>query len=353
MGEHYSHVTEHDRLKIEALHQAGHSIREIAVQLGFCYQTIWREVKQRGAWKHTNSDLTENAAYSADLAQQRCDDNKKAHGKELKIGNDMEFVKYVEKKVLAEKKSPQAILYDIEKEGVQFKTTVCLSTLYNYTRSGVFLNITMDDLPCPRGKAPKCAKRKTQKRASAGTSIEKRPEAVNNREGLGHWEMDTVVGPRGKSKKCLLVLTERKTLKEYLEILKNHSAREVCRALNRIEREMGEKQFRETFKTITVDNGTEFCDCEGMEKSRRNKKARTKVYYCHAYSSWERGSNENQNRFFRRWFPKGVNFDHLTRKEVKEIEEWMNRYPRKKFDGKSAEEIYVLFQEEERRAAAA
>lgn len=352
MGEHYNQLKRYDRIKIEALFQAGHSIREISKLTNYHYSTIWREVKKRGAWEHTNTDLTQNAAYSADLAQQRCDENKKAHGKELKIGNDMEIVRYVERKILIEKKSPQAILYDIEKEGMQFKTKVCLSTIYNYIKGGVFLNVTMDDLPCPRGKAPKSPKRKIQKRASAGTSIGERPEEINNREELGHWEMDTVVGPRGKSKKCLLVLTERKTLKEYFEILKNHSAREVCRALNRIEREMGEKKFRETFKSITVDNGTEFSDCEGMEQSRRNKKKRTKIYYCHAYSSWERGSNENQNRFFRRWFPKGVNFDHLTRKAVKKIQDWINWYPRKKFDGKSAEEMYDFFLEERRAAVA-
>lgn len=353
MGEKYSHVTKHDRLKIEALYQAGHSIREIAVQLGYSYPTIWREINVRGKYTHRNSDWTESDAYSADLAQQRYEEGKMTHGKGLKIGNDMQFVRYVEKKVLEEKKSPQAILYDIEKEGIEFDTKICLSTLYNYIRGNLFLNVTMDDLPMPRGKEPKKKAPKRQKRASAGTSIEKRPEEINNRDSLGHWEMDTVVGPRGKSKKCFLVLTERISLKEYIEILKDHSAKEVCHALDRLEREMGERTFRETFKSITVDNGTEFSDCEGIEQSRRNKRCRTKLYYCHAYSSYERAVNENQNRFVRRFYPKGMNFDHVTRKETKEMEKWMNNYPRKKFGGKSAEEMYVALQEQERRDAVA
>ena len=63
-----------------------------------------------------------------------------------------------------------------------------------------------------------------------------------------------------------------------------------------IERKFWERLFRDVFKTITVDNGVEFSDAEGLEKSRRNKKIRTKVYYCHPYSSCERGSNENANR---------------------------------------------------------
>ena len=57
-------------------------------------------------------------------------------------------------------------------------------------------------------------------RAQKGDSIEKRPEVVNTRETFGHWEMDTVVGLRGKSKKSLLVLTERKTRKEIIMELK-------------------------------------------------------------------------------------------------------------------------------------
>lgn len=160
--------------------------------------------------------------------------------------------------------------------------------------------------------------------------------------------MDSVVGPQGKSKKTFLVLTERKSLKEIIEPLKNHSSNEVVRALDRLERELGEKKFREIFKSITVDNGMEFSDHEGIERSRRNKKNRTKVYYCHAYRSCERARNENQNRFIRRFYPKGANFDHTTRREVKEIEVWMNDYARKMFDGRTSDEMYELFREEEK-----
>ena len=94
---------------------------------------------------------------------------------------------------------------------------------------------------------------KKQKRASVGTSIDQRPEEINNRETIGHWEMDSVVGPQGKSKKTFLVLTERKSLKEIVEPLKDHTSNEVVRALDRLEREMGEKKFRETFKSITAE----------------------------------------------------------------------------------------------------
>lgn len=77
------------------------------------------------------------------------------------------------------------------------------------------------------------------------------------------------------------------------------------------------------FKTITVDNGTEFTDANGIEKNKR-----TTLYYCHPYSSWERGSNENQNKFVRRHIPKGKSMLKVTDKQVKYIQDWMNNYER-------------------------
>lgn len=342
MGKKYTHITEYERIQIEALITAGQSIKEIAEQLNKNYSTIWREL-QRGKYIHRNSDWTEEERYSSNIAQNRCEKNKKEHGKGLKIGKDYEFVDYIERKILVEKKSLQAALFDIKRENLSFNTNVCLTTLYNYVKSGIFYNISMADLPMPRKKKRKKCNRKKQKKASVGTSIEQRPEMINNREELGHWEMDSVVGPQGKSKKTFLVLTERKSLKEIIEPLKDHSSNEVVRALDRLEREMGEKAFRDTFRSITVDNGTEFSDFARIERSRRNKKKRTKVYYCHAYRSCERARNENQNRFVRRFYPKGVNFDHITRKKAKELETWINDYARSLFDGKIADEMYELF----------
>lgn len=189
-------------------------------------------------------------------------------------------------------------------------------------------------------KGEKKHKRKTtQKRATKGESIENRPEEIDTRETFGHWEMDTVVGARGVSKKSLLVLTERKTRKEIIFLLKEHTAAAVVKALDRLERKTG-AAFRKIFKTITVDNGSEFADWQGMERSKRNKKNRTKVYYCHPYSSWERGSNENQNKLVRRHIPKGVNFDDKTQGDIDNIAEWINNYPRRLFEYQSAEKLY-------------
>ena len=197
--------------------------------------------------------------------------------------------------------------------------------------------------PYRKKKKVKRKKQQIQKRYPKGTSIEERPEKIDNREEVGHWEMDSVVGPQGEGSKTLLVLTERKTRKEIIRRVDNHTSQEVVKTLNRLERDMGERKFRETFKTITVDNGTEFSDWEGMEKSRRNKKIpRTKIYYCHAYRSCERGSNENQNRMIRRFFPKGTNFDNVSKNAIKEVQKWMNDYPRKILGWLTPDELYNM-----------
>lgn len=338
MGRKFHHLTYSDRLKIEALHMAKHTSQEIADQLGVHVSTINRELK-RGVYIHRNTDWTEEERYSPEQAEEKYRIYLKKKGQEKKIRRDEKLLNLIEDKIIYERCSPYAALEKIKKEDYQGKVQICLTTCYNYIRAGEFPNLELAYLPYKRKKRKKKQEVRV-KRAVRGTSIEKRPEEINERRSYGHWEMDTVCGQRGKSKKSLLVLTERMTRLELVRVLKQHTAEEVVRSLDRIERELGEKRFRETFKTITVDNGREFMDVEGMERSRRNKKPRTSIYYCHPYSSYERGSNENQNKLVRRHIPKGINFDGISKKEVKYIEDWINDYPRQMFIGKSAREIF-------------
>ena len=117
---------------------------------------------------------------------------------------------------------------------------------------------------------------------------------MDDRNDFGNWEMDCVVGKQ-RSKKCMLVFTERKTRYEIIEVLKFHTVEEVVKALNRLEKRYGSR-FYTIFQTITVDNGAEFADFEKMEKALYRKGNRTRIYYCHPYVPSERGSNENGNK---------------------------------------------------------
>ena len=66
---------------------------------------------------------------------------------------------------------------------------------------------------------------------------------------------------------------------------------------------------------------------------------RFRVYYCHSYSAWEMGSNENMNRMIRRWFPKGTDFSRVPKKEIAEFQDWLYHYPRKVLGWKSPAEL--------------
>lgn len=333
----FKHLSLTDRLKIEALLKAGVSPREIAGIVHKHISTIYREMK-RGQYEHLNSDYTTETRYSPDIAQQRAEANYSAMGAPLKIGSDYAFAEYIEMKIIKEKRSPAAVLGEIKAQGIQFDTTICVRTLYNYIDKGIFLHVTNKDLP-QHGKRKRKYRKTKIARPPRGESIENRPAEVDTRETFGHWEMDTVVGKRGGNKKLLLVLTERKTRNEIVMLLKDKSAEAVVEALDRLEKKYG-KAFPTIFKTITVDNGTEFSDYKGIERSIFGEGGRTKVYYCHPYSYFERGTNENLNRMIRRIYPKGKTLAKVSQAAIKHLEEWINGYPRGIFDYHSADEMF-------------
>lgn len=216
----------------------------------------------------------------------------------------------------------------------------------NGIAKGLFLNLTQEELPRhgkKKHKYKKVKKNKSASRAPAGESIEQRPEEIDEREEFGHWEGDTVYSGRGKRKttRALLTLTERKTRKEIIIAIPNRKAETVVKALDALERKLGARRFRAIFKSITFDNGTEFAAAEELERSCVNKRLpRTKVYFCHPYSSWERGTNENTNGMIRRRFPKGTNFAAVTNAQIAQAENWINNYPRKILGYKSSEIVF-------------
>ena len=241
-------------------------------------------------------------------------------------------------KILDEDRSPAAALADIKLEGKAFKTSICVSTLYSYiTKKGVFLSLTNADLPeKSKRKRQYRTVKKTGKRQN-GKSIDKRPEVVDQRTTFGHWEGDTVYSKKDGSK-ALLVLTERLTRWEIIARIKDRTANSVIKAMDQIERRFGADLFAKAFQTITFDNGGEFSDVERLERSAvRKGRRRTTAYFCHPYSSYERGSNECQNKMIRRKFPKGTDFGAVSAAAVKRAEDWINNYPREILGWKTAE----------------
>lgn len=329
------YITERQRYEIECYCKLGMKPKQIAELTGKSIRTIYYELK-RGKCIQRNSLWEEKEVYLADVAQAKYLENRTAKGAKLKIGKDIRFAEYVELMIREYKYSPYAVLQSIKNSDIKFDTEICTTTLYSYIDKEVFLTITNKDLPVKHQDKKQSYKRTVAHNNLKGRSIEQRPDHINNRADIGHWEMDTVVGSQ-HSKQCLLVLTERKTLEEMIIRIPDKRSASVVNVLNRIERKIGTNQFRATFKTITTDNGVEFLDFQGIEKGYRNKsKRRTTIYYCHPYSSWERGRNENANKLIRRFIPKGSRIEDYTDEQLTYIENWMNHYPRKALNGKSA-----------------
>ena len=290
MGRIFRQLTITDRRKIEKMYLSGEKAKDMADTLRVNVSTIYRELK-RGRYMHRNSDWTETERYSADIAEEKYQENLKAKGPVLKIGKDIELANYIEEKIADDGYSPEAALLDIKRKNLTFSVTITKQTLYKYIYDGIFMRVTADNLAIKRKRKSYHKIYRKAKRAAAGTSIEQRPADIDTREEFGHWEMDSVMGQQGKSKNALVVLTERKTRYEKIFKVKDHTAASVVKCINSLERKWGHRLFSDIFKTITVDNGTEFADCEGIEKKDKKGKKRTEVYYCHPYCSAERGSN--------------------------------------------------------------
>jgi IS30 family transposase len=334
----FKHFTWDDRIKLETMLKDGKKPKEIAERLKFHISSIYREVS-RGKYMHLQTDLTFKERYSPEAADRKYRENLAAKGAELKIGKDIKLATHIENKIINDRYSPAATLMDIEESGLVFDVKICVATLYSYIGKGIFLKLTNKHLPVKSVRKQQYKRvRRLRSRAPKGESIERRPKEVDERSTFGHWEMDTVKGKRD-TKKVILVLTERLSRNEIKIPMANNTDESVVTALDKLERRYG-AVFPRVFKTFTVDNGGEFSDCAGMERSCLYEGKRSEVYYCHPYSSWERGSNENQNKLIRRWIPKGTPIENYTDEEIAKIEAWINSYPRALFKGRSAGKIF-------------
>ena len=136
-------------------------------------------------------------------------------------------------------------------------------------------------------------------------------------------------------------MTERVSRKELILKIPDKKQQSVKGALDKLERKYKGK-FNRLFKSITMDNGSEFLDSKSLEAScLRPNENRTVCYYAHPYSAFERGSNENANKLIRRFVPKGTDIGKLTARAIRRIEQWMNNYPRRMFGYKTANDIYM------------
>jgi len=158
--------------------------------------------------------------------------------------------------------------------------------------------------------------------------ISQRPEKINNREELGHWETDLV---EGNGESCLKVSVERKGRLTKIRKVQNKTSKESNKALL----DMFNAMPQESVKSITYDNGP-----ENSGHMEINRILGTDSYFCRAYHSWEKGTVENTNGIIRRFFPKGTDFDNIPDAKIQQLEFWLNNRPRKCLDFKTPQEVF-------------
>ncbi len=158
--------------------------------------------------------------------------------------------------------------------------------------------------------------------------IDQRPDIVNQKLRLGDWEADTVRGQMS-SAACVMTLVDRcsgylvaRLLPDYSSDSLNAAAVDALRSF--------------PAHTITVDNGMEFAKFPVLEKELK-----TKVYFAHEHSPWERGANENTNGLLRQFFPKGTNFSTISPLQLERAVALLNSRPRKRHGFKTPEEVMV------------
>ena len=160
-------------------------------------------------------------------------------------------------------------------------------------------------------------------------SIHERPEEIETREELGHWEADTVIGTNHQG--VLVTLVERKTGFALVRALSSKEASGVTAAIKKML-----KPYQNEVLSITFDNGKEFA---GHEEIARALKA--DCYFADPYSSWQRGSNENYNGLVRQYYPKKrSDFTKVSKKEIADLQRRLNNRPRKRLDFKTPAQVF-------------
>lgn len=240
----YHHLTITERIKIETYLELGLKPSHIAKKLEVNRSTISRELKRC------------QGTYSAESAQKHYNQRAKHKGRKSICTPNL---KYEIESQLKASWSPEQISGRYQREQ---RPMVSFKTIYNWLYKGLI----SCDLTVLRRKGKSRQPRETRGKFTIGTPISKRPKEVKKRESVGHWELDTVVSSRGKSKGCLATFVEN----------------------------------------LGID-----------------------FYFADAYSSWQRGSNENSNGLLREYFPKKTDLALISDEDLFSALFAINHRPRK------------------------
>lgn len=158
--------------------------------------------------------------------------------------------------------------------------------------------------------------------------LSERPAHIEERKQIGHWECDTVIG--ANHKQAIVTVVERKSGYAVIAKVSNKTADLVGSAIINML-----KPFEAKVKTLTYDNGKEFCG-----HARIDEALNSTGYFARPFASWERGSNENFNGLLRQYVPKKRTMTNITDEEIKMIENRLNNRPRKRLGFRTPAEVF-------------
>jgi IS30 family transposase len=313
--EQYHQLTQNERYLIAQLRQQGVAARTIALRLGRHHSTVYREVKRNAT--------THNGAYRPHKAHVYAGARRwKARSKPQYGEQELERVN----QLLREDLSPEQCCGVLREQGLSISWPTIYRHIRRDRREGGTLWRHLRIIP-------KFGRKRYRSKDSRGVlpgkrHISERPAGAARRSRRWHWEGDTVMGADGRH--CVLTLVERKT--GYV-IIKKLSARNKEQVTAAIKQAIREHLGR--FRTITLDNGTEFHDYKLIEWAYP-----VRCYFATPYHSWERGSNENMNGLIRQYLPKGQCLRNITQADCDWIANRLNHRPRKRFGFRTPYELF-------------
>jgi|SRR5882672_1605924 len=308
-------LTEEERDSIAVLHARGIGIREIGRVLEREHTTISRELKRNRFGQ----------GYNAIHAQHTAERRKSNAGKRHPLKNKTTYAYVFEK--LHCGWSPEQIAGRLALE--EGEKVLCHETIYQFIyKKALKEDRLWEYLPRKQKHRHKKYGRKSQKvRIPQRVSIHHRPEYVNLRQEIGHWEGDTVEGKGHNGG----IHTEVERVSRYL--LAKKVADITSEATIDAQKELFFSLPEELRRTTTLDNGRE------NHLHYQLQALGIQTYFADPYSSWQRGTNENTNGLLRRYLPKKTSFITLTQEELDEIVWEINNKPRKVLQYKTSSEI--------------
>ncbi len=299
----YNHLTPEQRYTIDVLLQQGKSRKEICEIIKISQSTLCRELKRNSGGR----------GYHCKQAQVKADDRKRRLQNYRNL--TIELRKFIRDKITKEQWSPAQIVGNLRKEG---RECVCVETIYAYIRAdrangGDLWKHCRHQLKHRRRQAtaPYAAIRNR-------TMIDERPPDCDG-STPGDFEMDTIIGKDGKG--AIVTIVERN--KNFVMARKLHNGKDAKALAETVILML--LPYIGKIRSITTDNG-----CEFAEHLLIAKRLKTKVYFAHPYSSWEKGCIEYHNKLIRQYIPKGSDFNHISEQMLKEIIIKINRRPRLK-----------------------